>query len=114
MPRFEYRNLSPTAEAEKTFLTWIDQLDQQFMNRDAEHRSQVVPGPCPRVDHQATGPRRARGRPQRIQDRREVTHRQERGARFHRGRVIGAQSGAATMLLSLVTGCVLWPSKSEI
>jgi len=42
MPRFEYRNLSPTADAEKTFLTWIDQLDQQFMNRDPEHRSKVV------------------------------------------------------------------------
>jgi acetyltransferase-like isoleucine patch superfamily enzyme len=42
MPRFEYRNLSPTSEAEKTFLTWVDELDQQFMNRDPEHRSQVV------------------------------------------------------------------------
>src|SRR3954452_22228621 len=42
MPRFEYRNLSPTAEAEKTCLTWIDQLDQQFMNCDPEHRSKVV------------------------------------------------------------------------
>ena len=42
MPRFEYRNLSPTADAEKAFLTWIDHLDQQFMNRDPEHRSKLV------------------------------------------------------------------------
>jgi len=42
MPRYEYRNLSPTTAAEKTFLTWIDELDREFMNRDPEHRSVVV------------------------------------------------------------------------
>ncbi len=42
MPRYEYRPLRPTTEAETTFLTWIDQLDQKFMDRDLEHRSEVV------------------------------------------------------------------------
>ncbi len=42
MPRFEYRVLNPIPEAEKNFLAWIDQLDQQFMNRNPEHRSAVV------------------------------------------------------------------------
>src|SRR5271170_1972810 len=42
MPRYEYRVLSPTPAAEKTFLAWIDRLDQEFMNRDPEHRSDVV------------------------------------------------------------------------
>jgi acetyltransferase-like isoleucine patch superfamily enzyme len=42
MPRFEYRILNPTPAAEKAFLAWIEQLDQQFMNRDPEHRSNVV------------------------------------------------------------------------
>jgi len=42
MPRYEYRNLGPTSAAEKTFLTWIDDLDREFMNRDPEHRSVVV------------------------------------------------------------------------
>jgi acetyltransferase-like isoleucine patch superfamily enzyme len=42
MPRFEYRVLNPIPEAEKTFLAWIDQLDQQFMNRNPEHRNAVV------------------------------------------------------------------------
>src|SRR5438874_4928373 len=42
MPRYEYRPLTPTAEAEQTFLSWIDRLDQEFMNRDPEHRSLVV------------------------------------------------------------------------
>src|SRR5215831_3433772 len=40
MPRFEYRNLHP--EAEKRFLDWIQKLDEQFANRDVDHRSVVV------------------------------------------------------------------------
>ena len=42
MPRYEYRPLAPQPEAEKAFLAWIEQLDQQFANRSVEHRSQVV------------------------------------------------------------------------
>src|SRR5438270_11561605 len=42
MPRYEYRNLNPLPPAEKAFLSWIDALDREFMNRDPEHRSQVV------------------------------------------------------------------------
>ena len=42
MPRYEYRPLTPTPVAEKAFLTWIDRLDQEFMNRDPEPRSLVV------------------------------------------------------------------------
>src|SRR5437660_556751 len=42
MPRYEYRILNPTPEAEKSFLEWIDQLDREFMNRDPEHRSKVA------------------------------------------------------------------------
>jgi len=42
MPRYEYRNLKPTAAAEKSFLEWIDKLDQEFVNRDPERRSDVV------------------------------------------------------------------------
>ena len=42
MPRYEYRPLTPTPGAEKAFLTWIDRMDQEFMNRDPEHRSLVV------------------------------------------------------------------------
>jgi len=42
MPRYEYRDLRPTPAAEKKFLQWIEELDQQFANRDVEHRSNVV------------------------------------------------------------------------
>lgn len=42
MPRYEYRNLNPRPDAEKSFLSWIEQLDREFMNRDPEHRSVVV------------------------------------------------------------------------
>jgi acetyltransferase-like isoleucine patch superfamily enzyme len=42
MPRYEYRVLNPTPAAEKAFVGWIDRLDQEFMNRDPEHRSEVV------------------------------------------------------------------------
>lgn len=42
MPRYEYRDVRPTPAAEKNFLDWIQDLDQQFSNRDVEHRSIVV------------------------------------------------------------------------
>src|SRR5437762_20706 len=42
MPRYEYRSLAPTPDAHKTFLDWIEWLDSQFQNRDAEHRSVIV------------------------------------------------------------------------
>jgi acetyltransferase-like isoleucine patch superfamily enzyme len=42
MPRYEYRVLNPSPAAEKAFLEWIERLDQEFKNRDPEHRSQVV------------------------------------------------------------------------
>src|SRR5262250_2127352 len=42
MPRYEYRDLRPMPAAEKKFLQWIEELDQQFSNRDVEHRSVVV------------------------------------------------------------------------
>jgi acetyltransferase-like isoleucine patch superfamily enzyme len=42
MPRYEYRPLAPTLEAEKAFLEWIDRLDREFSNRDSQHRSRVV------------------------------------------------------------------------
>ena len=42
MPRYEYRVLNPIPAAEKAFLQWIDELDREFMNRDPEHRSDVV------------------------------------------------------------------------
>ena len=42
MPRYEYRPLNPTLAAEKAFLEWIDQLDQEFKNPDPQRRSDVV------------------------------------------------------------------------
>jgi acetyltransferase-like isoleucine patch superfamily enzyme len=42
MPRYEYRVLNPTAAAEKIFSDWIERLDQEFMDRNPEHRSNVV------------------------------------------------------------------------
>jgi acetyltransferase-like isoleucine patch superfamily enzyme len=42
MPRYEYRALTPTPAAEKTFIEWVEQLDREFMNRDSQHRSDVV------------------------------------------------------------------------
>lgn len=42
MPRYEYRNIAPTAPAQKAFLEWIDQLDAAFQNPDPEHRGAVV------------------------------------------------------------------------
>jgi len=42
MPRYEYRLLKITPEAEQSFQQWIDQLDREFANRDPEHRCNVV------------------------------------------------------------------------
>jgi acetyltransferase-like isoleucine patch superfamily enzyme len=42
MPRYEYRNIQPMPAAEKTFLAWIEKLDEQFANRSIEHRCLVV------------------------------------------------------------------------
>jgi acetyltransferase-like isoleucine patch superfamily enzyme len=42
MPRYEYRPLTPTPEAEKNFLAWIAQLDREFENKDSNHRSDIV------------------------------------------------------------------------
>jgi acetyltransferase-like isoleucine patch superfamily enzyme len=42
MPRYEYRPLGPTPAAEKAFLEWVDQLDQEFKDADPQRRSDVV------------------------------------------------------------------------
>jgi acetyltransferase-like isoleucine patch superfamily enzyme len=42
MPRYEYRDLHPMPSAEQDFLDWIQKLDQEFSNRDFEHRCRVV------------------------------------------------------------------------
>jgi acetyltransferase-like isoleucine patch superfamily enzyme len=42
MPRYEYRNLTPTPPAEKMYLQWIERLDNEFQNRSPAHRSGVV------------------------------------------------------------------------
>jgi acetyltransferase-like isoleucine patch superfamily enzyme len=42
MPRYEYRNLMPKADAEKTFLGWIERLHREFADRDVERRSVIV------------------------------------------------------------------------
>ncbi len=42
MPRYEYRALRPQPDAEKLFLSWIEQLDQEFSNPEVDHRSAVV------------------------------------------------------------------------
>lgn len=42
MPRYDYRKVGPTPEAEKVFLDWIQQLDSEFANPDPVHRSDVV------------------------------------------------------------------------
>jgi acetyltransferase-like isoleucine patch superfamily enzyme len=42
MPRYEYRPLQPSHDAEKSFLDWIDGLDKEFENKDIDHRSEVV------------------------------------------------------------------------
>jgi acetyltransferase-like isoleucine patch superfamily enzyme len=42
MPRFEYRHLDPQPAAADAFDKWIARLDEQFSNRDINHRSEVV------------------------------------------------------------------------
>jgi acetyltransferase-like isoleucine patch superfamily enzyme len=42
MPRYEYRDLRPQADAEKLFLSWMERLDQEFSNPSVDHRSVVV------------------------------------------------------------------------
>ena len=42
MPRYEYRNVKPTPEAEKRYLAWIERLDREFENQDPDRRSEVV------------------------------------------------------------------------
>src|SRR6266545_1477290 len=42
MPRYEYRNVGPTPEAQKTFLDWIERLDSEFKNPSPEHRNLIV------------------------------------------------------------------------
>ena len=42
MPRYEYRNIKPTPDAEKRYLAWVEKLDREFQNRDPQHRSDVV------------------------------------------------------------------------
>ncbi len=42
MPRFEYRDVGPTPEAQQAFLDWIEYLDSEFKNSDPGHRSDVV------------------------------------------------------------------------
>lgn len=42
MPRYDYRNLKPTPDAEKVFLDWIERLDAEFSKPDPEYRSLLV------------------------------------------------------------------------
>ena len=42
MPRYEYRNIQPLPAAEKSVSDWIQKLDEQFANRNVEHRCLVV------------------------------------------------------------------------
>jgi acetyltransferase-like isoleucine patch superfamily enzyme len=42
MPRYEYRKLMPLPDAEKAFDSWLSWLDQQFSNKDIDHRSEIV------------------------------------------------------------------------
>jgi acetyltransferase-like isoleucine patch superfamily enzyme len=42
MPRYEYRKLTPLPDAEKAFNSWHSWLDEQFANKDIDHRSEVV------------------------------------------------------------------------
>ncbi len=42
MPRYEYRPINPTPEAQRSFLEWIERLDREFSNRDPQHRNDVV------------------------------------------------------------------------
>ena len=42
MPRYEYRPLMPSHDAEASFEHWIADLDRAFENKDITHRSEVV------------------------------------------------------------------------
>jgi hypothetical protein len=42
MPRYDYRNLTPLPAAAKSYDRFADWLDEQFQNKDINHRSQVV------------------------------------------------------------------------
>jgi len=42
MPRYEYRDMRPLPAVEAKLLEWIQQLNEQFSNRDFEHRAVVV------------------------------------------------------------------------
>src|SRR5713226_1777886 len=42
MPRYEYRDVGPSPEAQQAFLDWIEHLDLEFNNPDPGHRSDVV------------------------------------------------------------------------
>ena len=42
MPRYEYRHLNPLPAAAEAFDRWVARLDEQFANRDINHRSEVV------------------------------------------------------------------------
>jgi len=42
MPRYEYRPIHPTPDAQKSFLDWLERLDREFSNRDPGHRSRIV------------------------------------------------------------------------
>jgi len=42
MPRYEYRDIRPTPEAEKLYLAWIERLDNEFRDPDPNHRSEIV------------------------------------------------------------------------
>ena len=42
MPRYEYRNIMPSADAERAFTDWIAQLDGDFNDADPDKRSITV------------------------------------------------------------------------
>jgi acetyltransferase-like isoleucine patch superfamily enzyme len=42
MPRYEYRKLAPLPDAQKSFDLWLAWLDEQFSNKDVQHRSEIV------------------------------------------------------------------------
>ncbi len=42
MPRYEYRNLTPLPAAASAYGQWVNWLDEQFQNKDIDHRSEVV------------------------------------------------------------------------
>jgi acetyltransferase-like isoleucine patch superfamily enzyme len=42
MPRYEYRYLNPLPAAAEAYDRWVARLDEQFADRDINHRSEVV------------------------------------------------------------------------